>query len=114
MTQSTLKPKITTSKITTSKKRAKPDSDEENSDHDGDSVDDDSLLSNTPPKAKKQKPVPQQKKFSGKPLQPVTNDSYGLESTPEPNLKKANASQYQKVSSLLYICNSKRASSKLL
>jgi DNA topoisomerase II len=60
------------------KKRRKADSDDENSDVDvgmNDSLHDDSLLSNTPPSAKRQKKVPPAKKSSGKPLQEIDNVS---------------------------------------
>lgn len=57
------------------KKRAKPISDEENTDHE--SLEDDSLLSNTPPSAKRMKKAPAPKKSTGKPLQPIDNESFG-------------------------------------
>lgn len=75
-----------------------------------DSIDDDSLLSNTPPNAKRQKKAPAPKKSSGKPLQPIDNESYGLDgangsedeepkSKPKPKPSKAGSAtdQYQKV-----------------
>lgn len=41
-----------------------------------DSLHDDSLLSNTPPSAKRQKKDPPAKKSSGKPLKEIDNESY--------------------------------------
>lgn len=72
-----------------------------------DSADDDSLLSNTPPSAKRQKKAPAPKKSSGKPLQEIDNESYGMDGANDSDAKpkpKANAAksgsateQYQKV-----------------
>ncbi len=83
------------------KKRAKPDSDVENSDHDigRASADDASLLSQTPPSAKKQKKGPGPKMSSGKHLQPISNESYGAEGADDAKSKKklTATEQYQKV-----------------
>ncbi|KAJ8613066.1 hypothetical protein MRB53_037118 [Persea americana] len=99
LTQTTLKPKAP-------KKRAIEESDDENSAGDRASDNDDSLLSlnsdDTPPKAKKSKMAAVPKKSSGKPLQPVTNESFGVDGAddvPAPKPKKKAASsteQYQK------------------
>jgi DNA topoisomerase II len=90
------------------KKRPKPESDEENSDLDRDSLHDASLLSNTPPSAKKLKKNPGPKKSSGKPLQSIENESFAAmdEDEPKPKSKAAptNASQkYQKISHIEHI-----------
>lgn len=92
--QKTLKPKAIASK-----KRPKPESDEENVLGNSDSANDDSLLSHTPPSAKKQKTAPVMKKSAGTALQPVENESFGYDGTLDTKAKKAgNASeQYQKV-----------------
>ncbi|QDS73057.1 DNA topoisomerase 2 [Venturia effusa] len=101
-----------TSKSAPSKKRAKPESDEENSDLDLDhnSDHDASLLSNTPPSAKKLKKNPAPKKSSGKPLRTVENESFAAaadeEEAPKPKGKAGptNASQkYQKISHVEHI-----------
>lgn len=100
MIQTTLKPKAPVSK-----KRAKAESDEENSDNEPSVQDDDSLLSNTPPSAKRQKKAPAPKKTGGKPLQPIDNESISLDGAddskpkPKPTAKKAGTAteQYQKV-----------------
>ena len=97
-------------KATTSKKRPKPESDEENSDIDMDSLHDASLLSNTPPSAKKlKKNPPGPKKSSGKPLQSIENESFAMdEDVPKEPKSKAkaptNASEkYQKISHIEHI-----------
>lgn len=97
LTQSTLKKPAP-------KKRPKPDSDEENSDPD---LDDDSLLSNSPPPAKKPKTAPKApaaKKAAGKPLDEIDNEAYGdMDGSQDgamvkPKPKKGTATeQYQKV-----------------
>lgn len=97
MAQTTLKPKA---RATVSKKRSKPDSDDEQpslediSNHDG------SILSMTPPSAKKQKRAPAPKKASGKPLQENENEAFNLDGAVDPKSKKASTKstdQYQKV-----------------
>lgn len=72
-----------------------------------DSANDDSLLSNTPPSAKRQRKAPVPKKSSGKPLQPIDNESYGMDGAddsepgvkPKSKVAKAGSAteQYQKV-----------------
>lgn len=72
---------------------------------------DDTLLSATPPSAKKQKKAPAPKKMGAKPLREIENEaiaeaidaSMNLDGTDEPKPKKGSKSteQYQKVSSLL-------------
>ncbi|KAJ9667630.1 DNA topoisomerase 2 [Coniosporium apollinis] len=105
LAQTTLKP----TKTTAAKKRPRADSDEENSDAhlDPDSMDDDSLLSNTPPSAKKQKKAPVAKKPSSKPLQQIENESFGMDGVDEPRPNKAaptNATdRYQKLTQLEHI-----------
>jgi len=110
------KPKQTTKKMTStaskagkparalaSKKRAKPDSDDENMDLDRDSVNDDSLLSNTPPSAKKLKKVPLPKKSSGKPLESIENESFGGDGIQEPRGDKGGAASKQKYQMLTQV-----------
>lgn len=96
--QTTLKP----AKIA-SKKRTKPDSDVENTDlsMDDDSAGDGSHLSVTPPSAKKHKKLPAPKKTGGQPLQPIDNDTHGLDnvSTTQPKKQLSATEQYQRVSS---------------
>ncbi len=82
------------------KKRSKPDSDDEDdiSVDDNVSLHDNSLLSNTPPSAKKQKKVPAPKKAT-KPLATVENEAMGLlDGVGEAKPKKTESSdRYQKV-----------------
>lgn len=64
--------------------------------------DDDSLLSHTPPKAKK---ASAPKRAGSKPLADVENESFGGEGAPEGLSKNANASEkYQKVSQRKRAC----------
>nr|OQO22558.1 DNA topoisomerase 2 [Rachicladosporium sp. CCFEE 5018] len=100
--QATLKPTKTAPK---SKKRAQPDSDDENSDHDDPSLNDDSLLSNTPPSAKKQKKAPVTKKAS-KPLMEIENESNGYDGADtkvSAGKKGTSSDQYQKLTQLEHI-----------
>lgn len=99
MVQSTLKVKAP------SKKRAKPDSDDEDSIADDASIQDDSIMSNTPPSAKKQKKAPAVKKSSGKPLQPIENENetMDLDGPSETKPKKSGGDQYQKLTQLEHI-----------
>ncbi|KAK5017589.1 DNA topoisomerase 2 [Cryomyces antarcticus] len=102
----TIQTNLKSTKSAALKKRPKPDSDEENSDLVVNSLNDDSLLSNTPPSAKKQKKVPAATKASGKPLQAVENESFGVDGTMEVPRPKKNASateQYQKLTQLEHI-----------
>ncbi|KAE8447791.1 DNA topoisomerase 2 [Mollisiaceae sp. DMI_Dod_QoI] len=97
----------TTIKTTKSapKKRSKPDSDDEDEPSDLDSMQDGSVLSNTPPSAKKQKKAPAPKKSSGKPLQDIANESMNLDGAREmkPMKKKDATEQYQKLTQLEHI-----------
>lgn len=91
-----------------SKKRAKPqDSDNENDDSllgDVTAAQDASLLSNTPPSAKKQKKAPTTKKVAGNPLQEVENEISMLDGTSDSKSKKKTATdQYQKITQLEHI-----------
>ena len=88
-------------KANASKKRPKPDMEDEDPDPDPEpaSVDDGSLLSATPPSAKKQKKNPPLKKSSGKPLQEIENEAMGSASPSAGKAKKTSKAtdQYQKV-----------------
>lgn len=94
MAQTTLKPKA---KTAPAKKKAKADSEDDASDaHMSDDDGDDSLLSHTPPKAKK---ASAPKRAGSKPLADVENESFGGDGASEGASKNANASEkYQKVS----------------
>ncbi|MCJ1304555.1 DNA topoisomerase 2 [Hypocenomyce scalaris] len=101
--QTTSKPK--TAKVAASKKRPKPDSDGEDSDSSNPPLRDESLLSATPPSAKKQKKAPAPKKAGGKPLQELENEAVNLDGTGDPKPKKGTGSsdQYQKLTQLEHI-----------
>ncbi|KAI4159830.1 MAG: hypothetical protein LQ342_006248 [Letrouitia transgressa] len=103
MAQTTLKPK----KATISKKRPKPDTEDEDSTSDVASIRDDSMLSSTPPEAKKQKKAPALKKkaTSTKALQEVQNESYGYDGIEEEMPKKGSKATetYQKLTQLEHI-----------
>ncbi len=100
MSQTTLKP---------TKKRPKPDTEDEDSEGDP-SLHDDSLLSNTPPSAKRPKKASAPKKMGAKPLREVENEAIAeaidasmmMDGVDEPKAKKGSKSTetYQKVSSL--------------
>jgi len=94
LTQTTLITKAAT------KKRAAV-RDDENTEPDNHNINDDSLLSNTPPSAKRQKQAPTTKTSIGKPFKPIENESFGLDGAGDekPKTKKGGASseQYQKV-----------------
>lgn len=93
----TSKPKAA-AKASISKKRAKPDTEDEDSAPEAASLHDDTLLSATPPSAKKQKKDPAPKKKAGKPLQPRENEAPSFDGAAEPKPKKGSATeQYQKV-----------------
>nr|POE53574.1 dna topoisomerase 2 [Quercus suber] len=103
-------PKQTTLKVakTAPKKRAKPESDVENSDVDLDAVGDASLLSNTPPSAKRQKKAPAPKKAASKPLAENMNESFNMDVSedllPKPQKQKTSATdQYQRLTQLEHI-----------
>ncbi|KAI4157081.1 MAG: hypothetical protein L6R39_000795 [Caloplaca ligustica] len=100
LSQTTLKPK----KPAASKKRPKPDTEDEDSGSEP-SIRDDSLLSNTPPSAKKQKKASVPKKKAAKPLQEVENDAMGLDGVEETKAKKGSKSTetYQKLTQLEHI-----------
>jgi DNA topoisomerase II len=97
MAQTTLKPKA---KPATSKKRPKPDSEDEQSSPEVAVHHNDSILSMTPPSAKKQKKAPAVKKTGAKPLQENENEASNIGGADELKAKKASKStdQYQKVS----------------
>ena len=95
---------LATSK-TASKKRAKPESDEEDSPSDPEAFGQGSLLSNTPPSAKKQKKAPVKKSSGSQPLQGIENESMQLD---EPlakgaSSKKSATEQYQRLTHLQHI-----------
>ena len=102
MSQTTLKP---------TKKRPKPDTEDEDSENDP-SLHDDSLLSNTPPSAKRPKKAPGPKKMGAKPLREVENEAIAeaidasmmMDGVDEPKAKKGSKSTetYQKVSALIW------------
>lgn len=96
MTQTTLKAKPA-AKAVASKKRAKADSEDEGSDND-DGFGGDSVMSSTPPDAKKAKKAPGPKKGGAKPLADVANESFGTDGTVEPSKETGAADKYQKVS----------------
>lgn len=99
--QTTLKPNA---KLVKSKKRPKQDSEDEDSSPERVSEHDDSLLSATPPEAKKQKRAPTSKKAGAKagakPLQEVENEALNLDGASDAQPKKASKAtdQYQKAS----------------
>ena len=97
MAQTTLKPKA---KPAASKKRSKPDSEDDQSSPENGVDKDGSVLSMTPPSAKKQKRAPAAKKTGAKPLQENENDAMNLDGAGDSKSKKSSKStdQYQKVS----------------
>ncbi|KAK0272289.1 DNA topoisomerase 2 [Friedmanniomyces endolithicus] len=91
------------------KKRSKPESDGENSDVDA-HANDDSLISNTPPSAKKQKKAPARSKAAlSKPLMELENESFNLDGpadekpVPKAQKKGTSTEQYQKLTQLEHI-----------
>jgi DNA topoisomerase-2 len=75
----------------------------ENSDEEMDSLHDDTLLSDTPPAAKKQKKAPAAKSGS-QPLAELENEAHVVDSASEPKTKKKGATdQYQKLTQLEHI-----------
>ena len=100
-TQAPTKPKPKTA----SKKRAKPDPEDEDEDEDDSlqdpSLHDDSLLSATPPSAKKQKKAPAPKKAGGKPLTALQNDASVLDGSVDVKPVKGSTDKYQKVRHLV-------------
>lgn len=100
MTQTTL----STGKAAT-KKRPKPETDDEDDPSEVDSFDDASLLSHTPPSAKKQKKAPAAKKAgAAKPLRDIENESMQMDGpSDKPSKKKTATDQYQKLTQLEHI-----------
>jgi len=97
MSQTTLTAKP---KFTAPKKRPKPDTEDEDSDPARDSPHDDSVLSTTPPSAKKQKKAPAPKKSAMSVLKEVENEAMSYDGGTEPKGKKSTgkaSDQYQKV-----------------
>jgi DNA topoisomerase-2 len=96
MAQTTLKPKA---KPAASKKRSKADSEDEQLGPDDVSPNDGSILSMTPPSAKKQKKALAAKKTGVKPLQENQNEAFKLDGEADMKSGKASKSsdQYQKV-----------------
>ena len=103
-TQTTLKPSVK-AKSTTSKKRPKPDSEDETSSIGDNAFDDESLLSHTPPKAKKAKPGPVATKSAKKPLADVVNEAMAVDgaAVEKPKKGKRVSEQYQMISHLEHI-----------
>ncbi|KAL8691878.1 MAG: hypothetical protein Q9218_002983 [Villophora microphyllina] len=101
LSQTTLKPK----KPAAPKKRPKPDTEDEDSASGRPSLHDDSLLSATPPSAKRQKKTPAPKSKAAKPLQEVQNEATGLDGAEDAKLKKGSKSTdtYQKLTQLEHI-----------
>ncbi|KAJ5379735.1 DNA topoisomerase 2 [Penicillium cataractarum] len=94
----TVKPKA---KTAAAKKKAKADTEDEMSDAHMSDDDADSLLSQTPPKAKK---AAAPKRAGSKPLADVENESFGGDGTSEPPKEKGSASEkYQKLTQLEHI-----------
>lgn len=89
-------------KANASRKR-KQDKEDEESPSEGPSVHDDSLLSVTPPSAKKQKKGPAPKKSAGKPLQEIENEAMAPNSPSAVKATKGSKAtdQYQKVGSFV-------------
>lgn len=98
----------TTLKKAVPKKRAKPESDDENESPENSLLDgDDSMLSGTPPSAKKQKKAPVKK--SGKALVENTNDAMNFDGSPDAKPRtitqsnKTSTERYQKLTQLEHI-----------
>ena len=100
MTQTTLK----VGKPAT-KKRAKPESDDEDEPSEMNSPNNTSVLSHTPPSAKKQKKAPAAKKPAvPKPLRDIENESMQMDGpSDKPSKKKTATDQYQKLTQLEHI-----------
>jgi DNA topoisomerase-2 len=96
MAQTTLKPKT---KPAASKKRPKSDSEDEQLGPEDVARNDGSVLSMTPPSAKKQKKAPVAKKTGAKPLQENQNEAFNLDGEADRKSGKVSKSsdQYQKV-----------------
>lgn len=101
--------KMSQTTLKSTKKRPKPDTEDDDSEGDP-SLHDDSLLSNTPPSAKRPKKAPGPKKMGAKPLREVENEAIAeaidasmmMDGVDEPKAKKGSKSTetYQKVSRL--------------
>jgi DNA topoisomerase II len=89
----------------TSKKRPKPDSEDEASSIHDNAFEDESLLSHTPPRAKKAKSGPGPSKSSKKPLADVVNEAMAVDGMAEDKPKKGKrvSEQYQMISHLEHI-----------
>ncbi|KAL8764994.1 MAG: hypothetical protein Q9194_006737 [Teloschistes cf. exilis] len=107
LAQSTLKPKqsVAPKNSVAPKKRPKPDTEDEESASERPSLQDESLLSVTPPKAKKQKKAPVHKKSDAKALREVQNEATGLDGAEDAKPKKGSKSTetYQKLTQLEHI-----------
>lgn len=93
-------------KATVSKKRAKPDSEDEGAASEAEKgFDDESLLSNTPPKAKKPKPNPVNKTGKRKSLAEQVNEALAMDERQDGKAKKGKriSEQYQKLTQLEHI-----------
>jgi DNA topoisomerase-2 len=106
MAQTTLKP-LAKPKVTASKKRAKPDSEDEQeaSSEVDNAFEDESLLSSTPPKAKKPKPNPATTAGKRKSLGDMVNEAIAVEEPQDGKPKKGKriSEQYQKLTQLEHI-----------
>ena len=91
---------LTTGGKLATKKRPKPESDIED-----DSIVDDgaSIMSHTPPSAKKQKKAPALKKTNGKPLAEIENDSMVIDEPSVSKKKKTATETYQKLTQIEHI-----------
>ena len=95
-----MKPKTKAVTKAAPKKRARPDTEDEvEIDSDKDMFDDGSVLSSTPPGAKKAK-MPPKKKAASKPLATLENDAIALDGVADEKPQKAGTAtdRYQKVS----------------
>lgn len=95
------------SKSAITKKRPKPDTEDEGLSPESPSQHDDSVLSMTPPSAKKQKRAPVTKKSGVNPLQENENEAFTVDGAGDAKSKKGpkHTEQYQKVSKQPVIAN---------
>ncbi len=95
-TQTGLKPKA---KTTASKKRPKPETDDENSSPESASLHDVSMLSSTPPSAKKQKKAHTSKQNGAQPLGELENEAPVQDESSKTKPKKGSnaTNEYQRV-----------------
>ncbi|KAG9247816.1 DNA topoisomerase [Calycina marina] len=99
LTQSTLK-----MAKTTAKKRPKPESDDQDEPSEIDEFSDGSMLSHTPPSAKKQRKASVKKATASKPLRDIENESMHMDGPADkPSKKKTATDQYQKLTQLEHI-----------